>query len=113
MVRSFSYAAYAALFLFMHQRTDDVKRYLPWTRAAHTWLSTAFLNGYLAAVKGHDFVPEKKEVFIKGLEPYILEKAFYEIDYEMNNRPDWLRIPLTSVFETLRNNEATTGGARK
>jgi maltose alpha-D-glucosyltransferase/alpha-amylase len=113
MVRSFSYAAYAALFLFMHQRSDDVKRYLPWTRAARIWLSTAFLNGYLTAVKGQEFVPETKDVFVRGLEPYILEKAFYEIDYEMNNRPDWLRIPLTGVFETLRNHDATTGGARK
>ena len=113
MVRSFGYATYAALFMFMHQRTEDIQRYLPWTRAAHTWLSVAFLNGYLTAVEGHDFVPEKKEVFMKALEPFILEKAFYEIDYEMNNRPDWLRIPLTSVLEILRNHEAPTGGTRK
>lgn len=123
MIRSFEYAAYAALFMFMQQRTErrevlqkgDLQQFLPWTHAAHTWLSVAFLNGYLNAVQGQDFVPGDLKVFVQALEPFILEKAFYEIDYEMNNRPDWLRIPLTSVLETLpmSNQRPTTGGARK
>lgn len=115
MIRSFEYASYAALFSFSQQRSDHMKDFFPWTHAAHTWLSVAFLNGYLEAVRGRDFVPADKDVFMKALEPFVLEKAFYEIDYEMNNRPDWLRIPLTSVLEILPMSEQgpTTGGARK
>jgi predicted trehalose synthase len=32
---------------------------------------------------------------------FVLEKALYELDYELNNRPDWVRIPLTGIFELL------------
>ena len=35
------------------------------------------------------------------LDAHLLEKAFYEIAYELNNRPDWLRIPLRGVLELL------------
>ena len=35
------------------------------------------------------------------LELFLLEKAMYELDYESENRPDWVRIPLRGLIELL------------
>jgi maltose alpha-D-glucosyltransferase/alpha-amylase len=42
--------------------------------------------------------PEEVEVLLNA---FLLEKALYEIAYELNNRPDWVRIPLTGVLQLL------------
>jgi maltose alpha-D-glucosyltransferase / alpha-amylase len=58
MLRSYSYAAYASLFVFTHNKPEDLPRFLPWAKACETWVQVSFLKGYLAAVKQHDFVPQ-------------------------------------------------------
>ena len=32
---------------------------------------------------------------------FVLEKAFYELNYELNNRPDWVRIPLAAILDVI------------
>lgn len=101
MLRSYSYAAYASLFVFTHNKPEDLHRFLPWAKACETWVQVSFLKGYLNAVKQQEFIPQDRHEFFEALQPYIIDKAFYEIDYELNNRPDWLGIPLASVAEDL------------
>jgi len=36
------------------------------------------------------------------LQLFMLDKAFYELNYELNNRPDWVRIPLTAILGIVR-----------
>ncbi|HEY9792156.1 MAG TPA: maltose alpha-D-glucosyltransferase [Candidatus Obscuribacterales bacterium] len=101
MVRSFSYGAYASLFMFAHKRPEDVERFLPWASACSTWSAVAFLKGYRAATAGQPFLPSDDKMFFEALVPFVVDKAIYEIGYELNNRPDWLSIPITGLIEYL------------
>jgi maltose alpha-D-glucosyltransferase / alpha-amylase len=101
MVRSFSYAAYASLFRFAHNRTEELERFLPWASACSTWSTVAFLKGYRKATAGQIFVPEDSDTFFGALVPFVVDKAIYEISYEINNRPDWLSIPVAGLIEYL------------
>lgn len=102
MVRSFSYATYASLFLFTHNRAEDLEAFLPWAKACEAWSSASFLKGYLHAMEGSTLVPSDRGEFFRALLPFMIDKAFYEIYYEVNNRPDWLRVPVSSVLEYLK-----------
>jgi predicted trehalose synthase len=44
------------------------------------------------------------------LELYVLDKAVYELQYELNNRPDWVRVPLWGLLQLLRPGEAAAPG---
>jgi maltose alpha-D-glucosyltransferase/alpha-amylase len=110
MVRSFSYAAYAGLFLFLHNRPEDLEQFAPWAKAAQTWVSIAFLKGYLGAAEGQEFLPQSRAEFFKTLLPFVVDKALYEVNYEINNRPDWLKVPVSSLLQYLRADTLGGGG---
>jgi maltose alpha-D-glucosyltransferase/alpha-amylase len=46
---------------------------------------------------GH-IVPASDEDFRRLLDAFVLEKAMYELTYELNNRPSWIRIPLAGIL---------------
>jgi maltose alpha-D-glucosyltransferase/alpha-amylase len=110
MVRSFSYAAYAGLFLFLHNRPEDLEQFLPWAKACQTWVSVAFLKGYLETASGYPFIPANQTDFFKALLPFVVDKAIYEINYELNNRPDWLKVPVSSLLQYLKADTLNSGG---
>jgi maltose alpha-D-glucosyltransferase/alpha-amylase len=99
MMRSFSYAAYAALFAHAAGRSDEVDRLEPWTRAWQAWVGASFLRGYLAAAGAAAFVPDDPVQRAALLDLFLIDKALYELQYELNNRPDWVRIPLRGLAE--------------
>lgn len=99
MLRSFSYAAYAALFADSAGRADEVDRLEPWARAWQTWVGAAFLKGYLAAAGTPPFLPDDPVQRATLLDLFLIDKALYELKYELNNRPDWVRIPLRGLTE--------------
>jgi maltose alpha-D-glucosyltransferase / alpha-amylase len=111
MVRSFSYAAWAGLFLFLHNRPEDLERYMPWAKICQTWVSVSFLKGYLETAAGHDFIPSTRADFFRVLLPFIMDKAMYEIKYELNNRPDWLKVPVSGILQYLRANTLNSEAA--
>jgi maltokinase len=70
--------------------------------ALHAWLDEArdaFIAGFRAGIDASDvpLVPEDDTHFREGLDILIVEKALYEVRYELNNRPDWLPIPLNAL----------------
>ena len=93
MVRSLDYAGATLI----QQSDDDCERadIAAWVKTA----SEAFVAAYRAAISGspHPLVPEDDEAFASVLNLMIAEKALYELRYEMNNRPDWLWIPLEAL----------------
>jgi len=86
MLRSLAYAG-AKVELDGAPRSDRVER----SRAA-------FLDGYLGAVQGSGLLPSGDEDCLRLLHALELEKVLYEIRYEVNNRPDWARIPVSALL---------------
>jgi maltose alpha-D-glucosyltransferase/alpha-amylase len=101
MMRSFSYAAYAGLFNHIRSRPADFERLEPWARIWQGWSTAAFLRGYFGTADGALFIPAAISQRDALLELFVLDKALYELNYELNNRPDWVRIPLHGIFELL------------
>src|SRR4051794_4637350 len=101
MLRSFSYAAYAALFAHTRSRHSSFERLEPWARAWQIWSSAAFLKGYLAGAEGASFLPVDPVQRATLLDLFLLDKVYYELNYELNNRPDWVRIPLHGILELV------------
>ncbi|MEO7731603.1 MAG: putative maltokinase, partial [Kofleriaceae bacterium] len=100
MLRSLRYASAAALRSGRH-RPEDMPRLDGWARAWSGWVSAAFLAGYLERAHGTRIVPPSDADLTLVLEFFLLEKCVYEIGYELNNRPDWLEIPLRALLELL------------
>ena len=71
----------------------------------YSWVSAAFLSAYLEAAgeaAGQSaFLPKDPEQLQALLDIYLLEKAVYEVGYELNNRPDWVRVPLQGILQSL------------
>jgi maltose alpha-D-glucosyltransferase/alpha-amylase len=60
-----------------------------------------FITAYLDATEGQSFIPADPESMRLLLRNYTLEKAIYEVGYEMNARPDWLRVPIRGVLHAM------------
>jgi 1,4-alpha-glucan branching enzyme len=101
MLRSFDYAAFAALFAFTKDRPEDFGRLAPWAKLWRTWTSAAFLKAYREAADGASFLPPDRGAFAALLRAFTLDKALYELLYELNNRPDWVQIPLQGILALL------------
>ena len=106
MLRSFHYASFMALFKqtvggVQGAQPDDISALEPWARRWYSWVSAAFLKSYMELVGSAAFVPRSVEDMDVLLRAYLLEKALYEVTYELNNRPDWVRIPLHAIPQLL------------
>ncbi|HTU22933.1 MAG TPA: putative maltokinase [Gemmataceae bacterium] len=102
MLRSYHYAAYAGLFAFTRQRPEDFGRFVPWAELWFRWVSAAFFHAYCAAAHGESFLPVEAVSLAALLDAFRLDKVFYELNYELNNRPDWVRIPLRGILTLLQ-----------
>ncbi|HEY0514239.1 MAG TPA: putative maltokinase, partial [Thermoanaerobaculia bacterium] len=104
MVRSFQYAAYVALFEEVSSGVaspDSALALESWALYWERWVSATFLQAYLDRVRGAAFLPPSREELEILLDSYLLEKAIYELGYELNHRPDWVRIPLRGIRQIL------------
>lgn len=107
MFRSFHYAAVTAL----DQKTaesgvtgEDLRKIdLPaWVRQWRQIVSAAFLNAYVRTAGDNCFMPRSREELKSLLDVYLLEKAIYELIYELKYRPGWVKIPLEGILELLQ-----------
>ena len=101
MLRSFNYVANCALNQAVAGHAASVGLLEPfvidWERRART----AFLVGYRAAVRTCPAYPQDPQAAASLLQLFELEKAFYELRYELDNRPDWVHVPLGGLTALL------------
>jgi len=97
MLRSFAYATDAAL-RSERLRPEDRQRLAPWAESFRAWVSLSFVHAYLAGISGQAYCPRSPSAARTLLEFFELEKALYEVNYELNNRPDFLAIPLSGLL---------------
>jgi maltose alpha-D-glucosyltransferase/alpha-amylase len=103
MIRSFHYAAYAALHgqASTMLRPEDVPVLEEWARFWYLWVSATFLKSYLEFMANTPILPQTREGIRVILDAYLLDKAIYEVNYELNNRPDWVGLPLQGILQML------------
>ena len=98
MLRSFSYAAYAALFAFTVHSSADYPTLEGWGDEWEHWVSNAFFTEYLGTMAPSGLLPDDESID-PLLQALVLDKALYELGYELNNRPDWVQDPADRVAE--------------
>jgi maltose alpha-D-glucosyltransferase / alpha-amylase len=98
MLRSFSYAAYASLTNYTARHSEDLTRLEPWAQLWERSAAAAFLRAYRETAQGAEFLPADTADFHKLLDVFLLDKALYEVRYELNARPAWVRIPLLGIM---------------
>jgi len=100
MLRSFSYAAHSARLRAAGRAQQALA---DWEHRARD----AFLQGYFGEVleRSSGLWPRAPEARQSLISLFEMEKALYEIDYEINNRPDWASIPLAGILQVLNARE--------
>jgi maltose alpha-D-glucosyltransferase / alpha-amylase len=105
MLRSFNYAALSKL-RNNSVRPEDAAQLKPWARFWDFWVSASFVKGYLETTTNASFLPKSQDEFNLMLSIYVLEKAIYELAYELNNRPDWADVPVAGILQIVQPEEA-------
>ncbi|WP_448190654.1 maltose alpha-D-glucosyltransferase [Azospirillum sp. sgz301742] len=103
MLRSFDYAAWAAIFRLEALATETAAP-ARLSEAVRDWQArtiSAFLGSYREAARGSVVWPADESAARRLLALFLLEKALYEIAYEASNRPAWLSIPVKGVLGIL------------
>jgi maltose alpha-D-glucosyltransferase/alpha-amylase len=104
MLRSFHYAAFASVFTAAgasEAHREGTRQRLRVAQTWYSWVGAEFANAYLEEAGDASFIPADKEQLENLLRLHLLEKAVYELSYELNNRPDWVQIPLTGILSLL------------
>jgi trehalose synthase-fused probable maltokinase len=106
MLRSFHYAAYSSYFHYLAEHDqlepNDIARLDNLAQSWSALVGAEYLNTYLSTAGNSQIVPKDKGDLDIVLDAHLLEKAVYELIYELNNRPDWVRIPLSGIAQLIR-----------
>jgi len=101
MIRSFHYAVCSKLYFSAEtQNVDPVKL----QKAADRWyklINDAYVDAYMAAIGDIKGIFGSKAELNFLLQLHLLEKAVYELGYELNGRPEWIKIPLKGIQHVL------------
>ena len=103
MLRSFDYAADSALHRAGKVHPDALERLDPWAKIWRSWMSSEFFKAYREAAS--TLLPADPLETGPLLDLLRLDKALYELRYEMDYRPDWVRIPLKGLLHLIRSGE--------
>jgi maltose alpha-D-glucosyltransferase/alpha-amylase len=109
MLRSFDYAAYSELLNATRGGHEGFERLEPWAKIWRTWTSAAFLREYRQTAAPGSLLPADPAAARRLLDFFMLEKLIFELRYELNYRPDWVRIPLFGILELVRPDRAGNG----
>ena len=109
MLRSFHYALHSAIRSETGRGVRgwrDMPELEAWADFWYAWVGAAFRAGlYGAGRRGVRSSPQSRDEANLLLDIFLLEKAVYELQYELNNRPDWVSIPVAGILDLLRDGE--------
>jgi maltose alpha-D-glucosyltransferase/alpha-amylase len=97
MIRSFSYAAHTGVDRYL-TANPDAGPIAAWALCWQNTVSAEFLRAYRDTIAARPDLLPPPQPSQELLDGYLLEKALYELHYELNNRPSWLRIPLSGIL---------------
>lgn len=103
MIRSFHYASHAGLLKQTSLKSADIPMVEEWTDLWYKACAATFLKSYLELTSRAPIVPKNENHLVNLLNAFLFEKAVYELAYELNNRPDWVGIPIKGIKELLGN----------
>ncbi len=107
MIRSFDYAAQTVLLNHVAGvvQKEDFPHFQDWAAFWSQWTSTQFLASYFRTIGSAAFATHGDAVVTTLLNVFLLEKAVYELAYELNNRPTWVQVPLGGILRILESKE--------
>jgi len=111
MMRSIHYAAFGKLLLNENYRDRDLSFLENWAEQWQHYVSRFYLGAYMERIgMGQELTPEN-DILIRT---FLLEKAVYELGYELNSRLDWVNIPLRGIYYLMtRYMQGKEGRAKK
>ena len=102
MIRSFHYAVFTSLIKHPSIRPGDEVYLSPWADAWFEYISSKYLKAYLNTPGVTAFIPDDKDDLKIMLDAFTVEKALYEISYEINNRPEWLGTAIKGLKQAVK-----------
>jgi maltose alpha-D-glucosyltransferase/alpha-amylase len=99
MMRSFHYAAYGKILLNENYREKDLEVLGEWADQWQHYTSRFYFGAYMERMGMGKELSEENEILIRT---YLIEKAVYELGYELNGRPDWVNIPLRGIYYLMQ-----------
>jgi maltose alpha-D-glucosyltransferase/alpha-amylase len=116
MISSFHYAAYAGLLKQVERGTlsnEQLPAMTLWAQFWARWVSAVFFKSYRQAAGAASFLPSNDVDLEMMLDVFLLRKAIYELGYEINNRPGWIKIPLQAIAELVNEPGASAAATVK
>ena len=101
MLRSFHYAAFAPLLGENKMQPAEARKMSVWAESWNAWVTERYLRKYFETAGAAVYFPQSQKEIQIVLELHLLEKAIYELGYELNNRPTWVGIPLQGISKIL------------
>src|SRR6185503_3004294 len=101
VIRSIDYAATGAMERTTHIAPEERSQLAPKLDSWREQAAATFLSAYIEHARGTRLWPDTAETPQSVLDFFLLDKAVYEIEYELSNRPAWLHIPLKGLQRIL------------
>jgi len=104
MLRSFHYAAHAVLYgkvAGIIPAKESTAKLHQWAGFWYRWVGSVFLHGYLQAQGVSSMLMIRGEELRILLDAYLVERGLIEVLSDLQNRPEWTRIPIVGLLEIL------------
>jgi trehalose synthase-fused probable maltokinase len=106
MLRSLSYATYSVLFDRAEPSSERWNQLEPWAETFETLARDYFLQAYLRTSHEENLLPVDRDDLQLLLDFFELDKALYEVGYEIGHRPEWIRIPVRGLIDVVNRSDS-------
>jgi maltose alpha-D-glucosyltransferase/alpha-amylase len=101
MLRSFSYAGHVALRTRATTQSDQIAHLTRWAQTWEAYTASAFLQSYFATGGAASALPADTVARAGYLRFFMIDRAVRELDGELNNRVEWIGIPISGLLDLL------------